>query len=55
MLGKKHGSEGVYELVIRQGMITHQRFIPNGTVSGTTNLIPSGSPGGVGPSYPWWK
>ena len=51
MLGKKYGVDGVYEIIIRDGVITHQRFIENGVINGIYNQKGRG----VGPPPAWWK
>ena len=51
MLGKKYGVDGVYEIIIRDGVVTHQRFIENGVINGIYNQ----KGGGVGPPPAWWK
>ena len=51
MLGKKYGVDGVYEIIIRDGVVTHQRFIPGGVINGMYNQ--SGK--GVSAPPTWWK
>ena len=51
MLGKKYGVNGVYEIIIRNGVVTHQRFIPGGVINGMYNQ--SGK--GVSAPRAWWK
>ncbi|UAK52318.1 RHS repeat-associated core domain-containing protein [Capnocytophaga ochracea] len=51
MLGEKYGVDGVYEIIIRDGVITHQRFIENGVINGIYNQ----KGGGVGAPRAWWK
>ena len=51
MLGKKYGVDGVYEIIIRDGVVTHQRFIPGGVINGMYNQ--SGKVVSASPT--WWK
>ena len=51
MLGKKYGVDGVYEIIIRDGVVTHQRFIPGGVINGMYNQ--SGK--GVSAPPTWWN
>ena len=51
MLGKKYGVDGVYEIIIRDGVVTHQRFISGGVINGMYNQ--SGK--GVSAPPTWWK
>lgn len=37
MPGNLDGTPGIYELIIYQGQITHQMFIPNGQITGCAN------------------
>ena len=53
-VGKHHGIDGVFELIIKNGAITHQRFIPGGIITGTPNQIIPNIPGSVSPVKPWW-
>ena len=55
MIGNKYGKNGIFELVIREGLITHQRFIPGGIINGVPNQIVPGAPGGVSMGHPWWR
>ncbi len=55
MYGNKHGTEGIYELMIKNAAVTHQRFIPGGVITGTPNQQVLTAPGGVGAPKPWWN
>lgn len=54
MLGNHHGRSGVFELIVRNGVLTHQRFIPGGLLTGFPNQIVPGVSGSVTPVKPWW-
>ena len=54
-LGKRYGVDGVFEIIFRDGVITHQRFIPGGIITGTPNVIIPSVPGSVSPGFQWWK
>ena len=47
-LGTHHGSKGVFELIIKDGLIMHQRFIPGGIITGYANQVAPGVSGSVG-------
>lgn len=55
MLGKHHGEDGVFEIIIKKGVLTHQRFIPGGVITGYPNQKVPGISGSVSPVKPWWQ
>ncbi|WP_236546497.1 hypothetical protein [Tenacibaculum maritimum] len=54
-LGKHHGKSGIFELIIDNGVLTHQRFIPGGIINGIPNQVVPNVSRSVSPAYPWWK
>jgi hypothetical protein len=54
-LGKHHGTDGVFEIIVRDGIITHQRFVPGGTITGNVIKDVPNVSGSVGPGPQWWK
>lgn len=39
--GNRFGKEGIYELIIEQGVIQHQMFVPGGVINGIPNYTNS--------------
>ncbi|CAA0154931.1 hypothetical protein V3A08_08755 [Tenacibaculum maritimum] len=54
-LGKHHGKSGIFELIIDNGVLTHQRFILGGIINGIPNQVVPNVSRSVSPAYPWWK
>jgi RHS repeat-associated protein len=54
-LGKHHGVDGIFEIIVRDGMVTHQRFIPGGIITGFPQQIVPNVPRSVSPGFQWWK
>jgi len=54
MLGKHHGRDGVFEIIIKQELIDPQRFIPGGIITNYPNQIVPGISRSVYPIKPWW-
>ena len=54
-LGKHHGTDGIFEIIVRNGEITHQRFIPGGIITGQPQQIVPNVSGSVSPGFKWWK
>jgi RHS repeat-associated protein len=55
ILGKHHGTNGVFEIIVRGGEVVHQRFIPGGFITGSPNQIVNNVSGSVSPAFPWWN
>ncbi len=53
--GLKQGTKGVFELIIRDNAIHHQRFIPNGIINGVPNQSVPRLPSGTLNPPKWWK
>ncbi len=53
--GLKQGTKGVFELIIRDNAIHHQRFIPNGIINGIPNQSVPRLPSGTLNPPKWWK
>jgi hypothetical protein len=56
-LGKHHGKNGVFEIVINKftSEVTHQRFIPSGIITGASNQVVIGTSGSVSSAWSWWN
>ena len=53
--GVKHGVKGIFELIIRDNAVHHQRFIPNGVINGIPNQPFQRLPKGTFNPIKWWK